>query len=314
MATIQNSLDSVLKAAKVYGSNLIEIILVDNNSVDRGPKIIKTWQKSNPEIKMKLFKESTPNCPGLARNIGISNSTAPYILFLDSDDCFHVDIFSALNMNINSDTELIIFNYEVKQMIQNSRHKKNRNLISYSSNKIDFLKQYVIMDTDNSIIAMCFSKKLLLQDENILFGEGIYEDIYFLAQAILKANKVDFLNRTLYIKNENFGSISNSLTKHHIYCYIKAWNSVQSLIANNLFSSISSQNIDKSIRGIIGQMAMKIESSNLNYSEKEEMRLYLAKTILKFYPIIEKHLSSSENTLLDLYAMNIFKGYTRSHD
>lgn len=313
MLTIQCTLDSVSKAARAYSSNLIEIILVDNGSGDDSPLIIKAWLKSNPDIKFKLFQESSPNSPGLARNVGIVNSASPNILFLDSDDRLHADIFSTLDAKIKSDTELIFFNYEVRQSNQIAPYKKNRNLMTYSNSKLDLLLQYVTLSTDNSVIAICFSKKLLLSGTEILFDKGIYEDIYFLAKVFLKAKKVEFLDQELYIKNETLGSITDSLTRDHIYFYMKAWKSVQSLINKNLSHSITSSHIDKSIRGVIGQMVMKIDRSNLNDTEKEEMRRHLANCIREFYPNVKKYLLSTEHTLLDKYSINFVKCYYDSY-
>jgi hypothetical protein len=153
------------------------------------------------------------------------------------------------------------------------------------------------------------SKKLLLSGTEILFDKGIYEDIYFLAKVILKVKKVEFLDQELYVKNETIGSITNTLTRDHIFFYIKAWKSVQSLIYQNLSYLRTSSHIDKSIRGVIGQMVMKIDRSNLNDTEKEEMRLYLAKCIQEFYPKVEKHLLNSEGTLLDKHAISFVKCY-----
>ena len=314
MLTIQDTLDSVSKAARSYGSNLIEIILVDNDSSDDSPSIIEAWSKSNWDIKLKKFQESSRGSPGLARNVGILNSAAPNIMFLDSDDRLHADIFSTLDANIKNDTEIIIFNYEVRQSNLHTSRKKNRNLISYSNSKLDLLLQYVTLSTDNSVIATLFSKKLLLSNRKILFDKGIYEDIYFLAQVIFKAKKIEFLNQELYIKNETLGSITNSLTRDHIHFYLKAWKSVQSLISQNLSYSLTSRYIDKSIRGVIGQMAMKIDRSNLNEAEKEEMRIYLAKCIKEFYPKVERHLLSTEDTLFDKYAINFVKCYNNFYE
>jgi hypothetical protein len=85
----------------------------------------------------------------------------------------------------------------VKQSSQTVHHqeKRNRNLMSYSNSKLDLLLQYVTLSTDNSVIATCFSKKLLLSGTEILFDKGIYEDILFLAKAILKVKKVEFLDQ-----------------------------------------------------------------------------------------------------------------------
>lgn len=311
MMTIKDTLDSASKAAREYDSNLIEIVLVDNGSCDDSLRIIEAWLKSNPDIKLKLIQEPCPGNPGLARNVGLLNSESQNILFLDSDDCLHADVFAILNANIKKDTDLIIFNYEVRQSSLTPPHRKNRNLTSYGKSKLELLSQYVTLGMDNSVIATCFSKKLLLSHTKIFFDKGIYEDIYYLAQALLKARKIQILDLELYIKNEVLESVSNSLTRDHIYFYLKAWKTCQSLISQNLSYSLTSRHIDKSIRGVIGQMVVKINRSNLSEAEKEKMRVYLANCIQEFYPKVERHFLSTEDTLLDKYAINFVKCYNK---
>ena len=62
----------------------IEIICVDDNSIDNSIEIIKNYQKIDPRIK--LVENKNNSGPAYSRNIGIRESKGKYILPLDSDD------------------------------------------------------------------------------------------------------------------------------------------------------------------------------------------------------------------------------------
>jgi len=310
-STIRDTLNSVRDAARWFDPSLVEIILVDNGSTDTSLPIIRSWHKVNTDIILRLFSETTPNSPGLARNIGLKNSVFPWVLFLDADDNFQVDIFKELKSNIGDETSVIIFNYEI--INPKSHQKRNRILHTYSRNKSELLRQYVTLDTDNSIIAILLSKELLLKNK-ILFDEGYYEDIYFLFQVILRSEYINFLDKKLYLKNNSGESITNTFSIFHIYCYTKAWKSVHNLLLDNYTGKIISNYIDKSIRGLIGQVVMNIDLANCAESDKEQMRLHLSSCIREFYPLVDKSLITTENTYLDQQAINFIKCYNRTHD
>lgn len=61
----------------------LEIILVDDGSVDASPAMCDEWARKDSRIKV-FHKENAG--PGTARNTGIDNATGKYIFFLDSDD------------------------------------------------------------------------------------------------------------------------------------------------------------------------------------------------------------------------------------
>jgi glycosyltransferase involved in cell wall biosynthesis len=62
----------------------IEIIIVDNGSIDNSQKLIKNLVSEHPGIKMNLLNENLGNCR--AFNIGLSESEGEYIIDLSADD------------------------------------------------------------------------------------------------------------------------------------------------------------------------------------------------------------------------------------
>ena len=62
----------------------IEIICVEDKSTDKSLEILKSCQLFDDRIK--IIQNSKNSGLSTSRNIGIDNSQAPYVMFLDSDD------------------------------------------------------------------------------------------------------------------------------------------------------------------------------------------------------------------------------------
>ena len=62
----------------------IEIIVVDNVSIDRSVAIAEEFKKNDNRIK--IIKNASTHSAGYSRNVGFANSTGEYIWFIDSDD------------------------------------------------------------------------------------------------------------------------------------------------------------------------------------------------------------------------------------
>lgn len=76
--TLKRSVDSVLK--QTYTN--IEVIIVDDCSIDNTEEIVKSW--GNSKIKYYKLEKNSGAC--VARNYGIEKATGEYIAFQDSDD------------------------------------------------------------------------------------------------------------------------------------------------------------------------------------------------------------------------------------
>lgn len=86
----------------------IEIILVNDCSPDPDDeKICLNFQRQDQRVL--YFRHAENLGPGGARNTGIQHATAPYLGFLDSDDCIHPDMYQ------HCLSEMIRGNYDVVQ-------------------------------------------------------------------------------------------------------------------------------------------------------------------------------------------------------
>ena len=76
---IAKSIDSIIKQTYTNW----ELIIVDNNSTDNTKKILSKYENND---KIKTFYVKNNGIIAYSRNIGIKNSRADYIAFIDSDD------------------------------------------------------------------------------------------------------------------------------------------------------------------------------------------------------------------------------------
>ena len=313
-STIHRALDSVIRAADLYDINRVEILIVDNGSSDKTIKNTQSWVRNNSTITTHLF-ESQAFGPGPARNLGIMKAKYPYLLFLDSDDYFSLEIFITLNECLKKQYyDFVFFNYTVDCAEIKQKVKKSRNLQNYSTVKSELVRQYSSMETDNSVIAMCWTKTFLCKTNNISFSEGIYEDILFLGKSIVACKSYSILNQSLYFKVERLESISNSLTLKHIYYYMKSWSQVFELFVTKNAYLNQEIDINKGIRGAIGQMVNTVNVSDLDENFKKECRGYLAELIERYFPQTEKIVTSSEGTRLDSLAINFIMHYAKKRE
>ncbi len=61
-----------------------ELLVIDNNSPDATHEVVSAFQTANPELSVRYIHEATQGLSH-ARNRGIHESKAPWILFLDDD-------------------------------------------------------------------------------------------------------------------------------------------------------------------------------------------------------------------------------------
>ncbi len=87
----------------------LEIILVDDGSVDKCPQICDEWAKKDDRIKV-IHKENQGL--GMARNTGIENATGDYICFFDGDDYIeHDTIEKCVNVALKDKSDVVHFGH-----------------------------------------------------------------------------------------------------------------------------------------------------------------------------------------------------------
>ena len=121
---IKACLDSVCQ--QTYQN--IEILCIDDNSVDKTFEIITEYQKKDPRIY--AFKNPGKGV-ACARNYGIEKAAGEWIVFLDSDDLLQPQLIEILlEAAQKSSSEIALCSYERNDMFQTETFQFNYSLCS----------------------------------------------------------------------------------------------------------------------------------------------------------------------------------------
>lgn len=218
--------------SQTIGFENIEVIFVDDSSTD-GTLSILNWF-SEKYANVKIFRtDQNSGYAGKPRNIGLLNSTADYVLFLDGDDELLINACEVLYDSIIShDCDIVIggqINVFSDGVLQHNPP------ISFGEDKLfkntlnpDLLK------TRPAISSKLF-RKFLLERNNIKFPENIPgQDLVFVIESLIKSGSVYVLNSFyVYYRNLFKDSITYDLNEKYFYGLIEAYAQVCDLFDAN---------------------------------------------------------------------------------
>ena len=200
---IYRCIESIIK--QTYTN--IEIILVDDGSLDNCPKICDEYAKEDSRIKVIHKKNGGLST---ARNSGLDIASGEYILFVDGDDYIHESTVEILiEKAIINNVDIVHFNFKSVDEEGNEIEIKNKDL---DNNKIltsyetlcGYVKEYKI-----KVMAW---NKLYKSDlfKNLRFDEGyVYEDELIFPKIISKSK----INYTINDKLYYYVNVPTSITK-----------------------------------------------------------------------------------------------------
>ena len=216
MHNAQNYLRKCLDSLIAQTFKNFEIICVDDGSFDDSLNILHEYK--NAFEKIKIFKQEKIG-PAFARNFGLKQADGKYVIFLDSDDYFEVNLLEKLYKQAE--------NFDAEISICSSRKvDNNENIIETNSPNfpIDIEntplgKIFSAQDFKDNIFSLfttvVWNKLILksfLEKNEICFPKlNIYEDIAFVHSCIACAEKIIVLNEELvnYRVNQAISLASN---------------------------------------------------------------------------------------------------------
>ena len=103
----ENYIESCLKTLLQIQSDEIEIIIVDDGSIDNSLDLCRGYEKIDKRINV-YHKEN--GGVSSARNYGINHASGEYLMFVDSDDMICVETISDF-MKKKWDKDIYLFDY-----------------------------------------------------------------------------------------------------------------------------------------------------------------------------------------------------------
>lgn len=198
----------------------IEIIMVDDGSLDNCPKLCDEYAKKDNRIKVIHKKNGGL---GYARNSGLDVATGEYVAFVDSDD------FVDVNMYENLYNEVLVGNYDA---VFCSFYTEVSNGKWVISNEISENQVFSHLNIKKFMLGMIASPPYVHKDReyNMSVWHAIYnlsfikknnikfysernvaaEDTPFQIDFLLKAKKVKYIKRPYYYYCFNNSSLTHS--------------------------------------------------------------------------------------------------------
>lgn len=184
----------------------IEIICVDDGSVDNSLKILEKYAQQDKRIK--VISKSNSGVSD-ARNMGLENAIGEYIGFIDPDDWIDLDYYEKLySQAIKYNCDIAVA--DIKRVINNKQY------ISYTTGTTqivdDYYKKLVICDVpDHSYVVNKIYKNSELKKYNMKFESGMYyEDLIFSPQILFYLKKLVTVPNVYYYYLKRKNSILTS--------------------------------------------------------------------------------------------------------
>lgn len=201
-----------------------ECILIDDGSPDNSGKMCDEYAKKDGRFRVYHQKNAGVSS---ARNKGVDESKSEWVVFVDSDDWIEKEMLSMLyECAITNNAEIVVcgcFLYDGVKRCKTYLPKSG--LLNIPR---DFI--WCLQGPWSKLI----NRNLLIKS-NIRFPLGITlaEDLYFVFQCFIHANRIIGIDNALYNYVKNTNSVTKRLSEKNIQDHICVINKIQNDLCNN---------------------------------------------------------------------------------
>lgn len=212
---LEKCIDSILNQE----NRKLEIILIDDGSVDRSGEICDLYQKRDSRINVIHQINSGPS---ISRNCGLDTATGKYVMFMDSDDFLannnvisdFINIFEQHNCDIIYGVYKGFIDDDYKSCTYNIYPKVLK--IDNTQIKDLSIEQVVQLLFDNSNYysspTIKIYKREYLEINRFRFKANIYlEDEEWTPRILLNCKKIYFYNKKFYMRRIREESIMTTV-------------------------------------------------------------------------------------------------------
>lgn len=275
-----------------YDFNKIQIILIDDGSIDDSLNICYNYSNKYKNIKVLTQKNSGVS---VARNNGIKNAKGKYIMLLDSDDYLSKNTIKKLYDFFEKHyNDIDLLTYPIK-FDRNGKISKNIRYDAYDKGTgIYDINEYIYLNqsTVNIMIKNEF-EKTNLYDTNMKLSE----DQNFDTQLIMKKEKIGFVEDAIYYYRRYDGSVSSSRNNPY-YCFEDIMNYNEGLLKKYQKNGKISQYIQSLVINTI-KWRMRTDQLFPYYLDKDEYK----KAIERIKKIIKQ---IEPEVIMNVVDMNLY--------
>lgn len=262
---IDACLDSIMKC-KRQGD---EIILINDGSTDATERRCKAWVQNN--VDQITFISQQNQGLSAARNVGIRHSTAPYILFVDSDDVLIPTTVEQVRAVLKQySPDILACDFEWWYPSQSTSFKRSPSL-SHTPNTLSTdTEQFLIETLEDSIFSACsriFKSSLIQSLGPEVFPVGdTYEEIATVPRLTLRAKSLYYLNAPVLHYRVRPNSITTTKSPKHCIDLAKSF--------QNFLQEIEHLSASEKIKIASNKAAIKLFMTALRDCGKTKDREY----------------------------------------
>ena len=222
----------------------LEIICVDDGSTDESGAILNVYAALDSRITV-ITRDSSSGSGALPRNTGMDIACGKYIMFLDSDDYFDLQMLEKLIARaeeLNADL-VMCDNYELTVAGEISTENTE---LHYEYIPTPSVFSYLdIPDTIYQISNAAVWHKLILRETLVKHGlrfqeeTPILDDIYFVNMLLVLSQKISIIpDRLVYYRRYRTGSQTSNISRYKSSVYY-AFNALnKELIARSIYDAV----------------------------------------------------------------------------
>lgn len=268
----------------------IEILLIDDGSEDGSLSICRAYAEQDKRVRV-IHQE---NCGAYAaRNLGIQQAQGDYILFLDSDDFFELDLCErtfccAQERNL----DILLFMADV--YLEDTNKYKDSSWLINKRLLADVQEVFSSRDVAEKLFLIAaggpcnklFKRRFLTENEITFPKMRSLEDVPFVYYAMALADRISFLDKTLehYRKKSQGDGLVQQAQYHPTRIYESYKILKDRLQGKQIFDIFEQTFINRSVSDFIDQYEYVISDSET----KKYFKLFYNKIIANDFRISDK--------------------------
>lgn len=243
-------LEECLKSLISQSLKEIEIICVDDGSVDQSVRIVEFYAEQDDRIRLICQQNQYA---GVARNKGLAAAKGEYVIFLDSDDFFDINLLErTYKQGIREAADIVLFGAKCFDTITGKYSTKDyyfrRN---YLPSKNVFSRKD-IPDKILNIVTPCPWTKLFKRE--FVLSNGLEfqnfqnsNDVYFVLSALALADRITYVDADLvYYRIGQSTNLQSNKNKNPTL-FLQAYEAVyRTLVERGIF-----QEVEKSFAEVV---------------------------------------------------------------
>lgn len=207
---LRECIESVLNQSKKE----LEIIFVDDGSTDDSVSIIEDYMRTDKRI---ILLKQENQYAGVARNKGLKIAKGKYVIFLDSDDFFELQMLDKLYSKAEkNNAEIIMFGYWLYDNVSGENSKVDYRYLCRNKVSSNDLGRKIFELTEPVPWNKLFLREFIVK--NGLYFQSVKNgnDEFFNRASVLCAERMFFIKkRFVHYRYNNDKSLQGSLKKEY---------------------------------------------------------------------------------------------------